>query len=114
MPKHFERICSAIAQLPSYLDFDVPSLPETGPSQGLESHDLSQDDDTASSIADHHQSHARHFIHGTRGGEEAEEEKRGYEIVSRASIISRKKYSDLLIFQLRFSPRLTQVQARDA
>ncbi|KAI8630351.1 hypothetical protein F5Y19DRAFT_60637 [Xylariaceae sp. FL1651] len=64
MPKHFERICSAIDQLPSNLDFDVPSLPETGLSQGLESHHLSQpDDDTASgskeddcqsSIADQH------------------------------------------------------------
>ncbi|KAH7016318.1 uncharacterized protein B0I36DRAFT_227755, partial [Microdochium trichocladiopsis] len=35
MPKHFERICSAIDQLPSKLDFDVLSLPETGLSQGL-------------------------------------------------------------------------------
>ncbi len=52
MPKHFERICLAIDQLPSSLDFDVPSLPETGLSQGLESHYLSQHDDTVSSIAD--------------------------------------------------------------
>jgi len=48
MPKHFERICSAIDQLPSKLDFDVPSLPDTGLSQELESHHLSQPDDTAS------------------------------------------------------------------
>ena len=49
MPKQFERICSAIDQLPSKLDFDVPSLPGTGLSQGLGSHHLSRpDDDTAS------------------------------------------------------------------
>jgi hypothetical protein len=36
MPKHFENICSAIDQLPSDLDFDVPPLSEaTGLSQGL-------------------------------------------------------------------------------
>ncbi|KAK4242980.1 hypothetical protein C7999DRAFT_45091 [Corynascus novoguineensis] len=36
MPKHFERICSAIDQLPSNLDFDVPPLSEaTGLSQNL-------------------------------------------------------------------------------
>lgn len=61
MPQHLERIRSAIDQLPSNLDFDVPSLQETGLSQGLESHHL-RDDDTASlskegggqlSIADH-------------------------------------------------------------
>ena len=34
MPKHFENICSAINQLPSHLDFDVPPLSEaTGLSQ---------------------------------------------------------------------------------
>ena len=48
MPKHFERICSAIDQLPSELDFDVPSLAEIGLSQGLESHLSQRDDDTAS------------------------------------------------------------------
>ncbi|KAH8749543.1 hypothetical protein F5883DRAFT_608964 [Diaporthe sp. PMI_573] len=37
MPTHFKRICSAIDQLPSELNFDVPSLPETGLSQDLES-----------------------------------------------------------------------------
>jgi len=37
MPTHFERICSAIDQLPSELNFDVPSQPETGLSQDLES-----------------------------------------------------------------------------
>lgn len=58
MPKHLERICWAIDQLPSNLDFDVPSLPETGLSQVLESHHLSQlEDDTASmSKEDDHQS----------------------------------------------------------
>ncbi|KAL8369545.1 hypothetical protein RB595_000058 [Gaeumannomyces hyphopodioides] len=36
MPAHFKRICSAIDQLPSELDFDVPPLSEaTGLSQGL-------------------------------------------------------------------------------
>ncbi|KAL2262446.1 hypothetical protein VTK26DRAFT_1295 [Humicola hyalothermophila] len=36
MPKHFENICSAINQLPSDLDFDVPPLSETtGLSQGV-------------------------------------------------------------------------------
>ncbi|KAH8745559.1 hypothetical protein F5883DRAFT_702485 [Diaporthe sp. PMI_573] len=37
MPTHFKRITSAIDQLPSDLNFDVPSLPETGLSQDLES-----------------------------------------------------------------------------
>uniref|UniRef100_A0A0B7KJN8 DUF7924 domain-containing protein n=1 Tax=Bionectria ochroleuca TaxID=29856 RepID=A0A0B7KJN8_BIOOC len=44
MPAHFKSICSAIDQLPSNLDFDVPSLPETGLSQSLASHHLSQSD----------------------------------------------------------------------
>ncbi|KAK4657141.1 hypothetical protein QC762_0042840 [Podospora pseudocomata] len=36
MPKHFENICSAIDQLPSDLDFDVPPLSKaTGLSQDL-------------------------------------------------------------------------------
>jgi len=58
MPAHFARICSAVDGLPSHLDFEVPSLPETGLSQELESHHLSQSDDSArepdlqSSIAD--------------------------------------------------------------
>lgn len=55
MPKHLERICSAIDQLPSNLDFDVPSLPEAALSQGFESYHLSQDDDAASSIAEQRQ-----------------------------------------------------------
>jgi hypothetical protein len=39
MPGHFKRICSAIDQLPSKLNFDVPALSEsTGLSQGLKSH----------------------------------------------------------------------------
>lgn len=42
IPAHFKGICSAIDQLPSKLDFDVASLPETGLSQELESHHLSQ------------------------------------------------------------------------
>jgi hypothetical protein len=38
MPTHFENICSAIDQLPSDLNFDVPPLSEaTGLSQDLES-----------------------------------------------------------------------------
>ncbi|CAH0023663.1 unnamed protein product [Clonostachys rhizophaga] len=41
MPAHFKAICSAIDQLPD-LDFDVQSLPETGLSQSLDSHHLSQ------------------------------------------------------------------------
>ncbi|KAF6811738.1 hypothetical protein CPLU01_15053 [Colletotrichum plurivorum] len=44
MPTHFTRIRSAIDQLPSHLDFDVPSLPETGLSQELECYQLSQSD----------------------------------------------------------------------
>ncbi|KAL7813248.1 hypothetical protein V8C44DRAFT_349171 [Trichoderma aethiopicum] len=37
-PDHFKRICSAIDQLPTKLDLDVPALSEsTGLSQGLES-----------------------------------------------------------------------------
>ena len=47
MPSHFKRICSAIDELPSHLNFDVPvlsetGLSETGLSQGLKSHHLSQ------------------------------------------------------------------------
>ncbi|KAI0424537.1 hypothetical protein F5Y09DRAFT_137981 [Xylaria sp. FL1042] len=38
MPGHFKRVCSAINQLPSKVDFDVQALSEsTGLSQGLES-----------------------------------------------------------------------------
>ncbi|KAJ4327510.1 hypothetical protein N0V84_002036 [Fusarium piperis] len=49
MPAHFKKICSAINQLPANLDFDVPSLSETGLSQNLESHHLLQlDADTVS------------------------------------------------------------------
>lgn len=44
MPAHFKKICSAIDQLPSHLDFDVPSLPETGLSQEFDNHHLSQSD----------------------------------------------------------------------
>ncbi|ATY58256.1 hypothetical protein A9K55_003630 [Cordyceps militaris] len=44
MPLHFKRICSAIDQLPADLNFDDPSLPSTGLSQGLESHHLSRSD----------------------------------------------------------------------
>ncbi|KJZ71533.1 hypothetical protein HIM_09071 [Hirsutella minnesotensis 3608] len=51
MPQHFKRICSAIDQLPSNLDFNVPSLAETGLSQGLESHSLSQSDVESMSLA---------------------------------------------------------------
>ncbi|KPM42309.1 hypothetical protein AK830_g4256 [Neonectria ditissima] len=59
MPVHLKRICSAIDKLPSHLDFDVPSLVETGLTQELESHHLSQSDvvsakepDPQSSITD--------------------------------------------------------------
>ncbi|RYO94077.1 hypothetical protein DL764_007893 [Monosporascus ibericus] len=44
MPTHFKMICSAIDQLPSDLDFDVASFPETGLSQNLKSHHLSRSD----------------------------------------------------------------------
>ncbi|KJZ68642.1 hypothetical protein HIM_11972 [Hirsutella minnesotensis 3608] len=44
MPEHFKKICSAIDQLPSDLDFNVPALAETGLSQSLESHGLSESD----------------------------------------------------------------------
>ncbi|KAI0111843.1 hypothetical protein F4814DRAFT_368312 [Daldinia grandis] len=41
VPDHFKRICSAIDQLPSKVDFDVPALSGlAGFSQGLESHHL--------------------------------------------------------------------------
>ncbi|KAK3366657.1 hypothetical protein B0T24DRAFT_658999 [Lasiosphaeria ovina] len=58
----FTTIRSAIGQLPSNLDFDVPSLPDTGLSQRLARHYLSQpdpasmskEDDGQSSIADQH------------------------------------------------------------
>ncbi|KJZ69321.1 hypothetical protein HIM_11279 [Hirsutella minnesotensis 3608] len=50
MPQHFKRICSAIDQLPSDLDFNVPSLAETGLSQSLESHGLLQSDVGSSSL----------------------------------------------------------------
>lgn len=51
MPVHFKRICSAIDQLPSSLDFDVPSLPGTGLAQGLESQHLSQSDAESLSLS---------------------------------------------------------------
>ncbi|RWA07366.1 hypothetical protein EKO27_g7734 [Xylaria grammica] len=51
MPNHFERICSAIDQLPSKLDFDVPALSEsTGLSQGLESHHLASSEGGSASL----------------------------------------------------------------
>ncbi|KAF3768212.1 hypothetical protein M406DRAFT_286341 [Cryphonectria parasitica EP155] len=37
MPSHFKKICSAVDQLPSHLDFGVDPLAETGLSQELES-----------------------------------------------------------------------------
>ncbi|KAG5747619.1 hypothetical protein H9Q70_009703 [Fusarium xylarioides] len=42
MPAHFTRICSAIDKLPSHLDRNIPSLPETRLSQELESHNPSE------------------------------------------------------------------------
>lgn len=44
MPTHFKRICSAIDQRPSHLDFEVASLAGTGLSQEIQSHHLSQSD----------------------------------------------------------------------
>ncbi|OAA34696.1 hypothetical protein NOR_08325 [Metarhizium rileyi] len=44
MPSHFKKLCSAIDQLPSELDFDDPSMPSTGLSQDLQSHHLIQAD----------------------------------------------------------------------
>lgn len=44
MPTQLERICSAIDQLPSNVDFDVSSLAETGLSQGLDHQHISQTD----------------------------------------------------------------------
>lgn len=44
MPTHFERICSVIDMLPSDLDFEISEQSEPGESglsQGLESHHLS-------------------------------------------------------------------------
>ncbi|KAJ3569085.1 hypothetical protein NPX13_g6197 [Xylaria arbuscula] len=52
MPDHFKRICSAIDQLPSKLDFDVQALSEsTGLSQGLENLAASEAD-SASLLVD--------------------------------------------------------------
>ncbi|KAI1075794.1 hypothetical protein F5B20DRAFT_558669 [Whalleya microplaca] len=50
VPNHFKRICSAIDQLPSKVDFGVPALSESaGLSRGLESHHLeSSEADSAS------------------------------------------------------------------
>ncbi|EFW22315.1 conserved hypothetical protein [Coccidioides posadasii str. Silveira] len=42
MPMHFDRICSAIDQLPPDFDFEVPPLLQSGLSQDLESHHLSR------------------------------------------------------------------------
>ncbi|KAM4066807.1 hypothetical protein HRG_012176 [Hirsutella rhossiliensis] len=50
MPEHFKRICSAIDQVPSELDFNVPSLAETGLSQSMESHGLAQSDANSMSL----------------------------------------------------------------
>ncbi|KAI0407507.1 hypothetical protein F4802DRAFT_554132 [Xylaria palmicola] len=52
MPDHFERICSAIDQLPSKVDFDIQTLSEsTGLSQGLENLAASEAD-SASLLVD--------------------------------------------------------------
>ncbi len=51
MPKHFENICSAINQLPSELNFDVPPLSKaTGLSQDLGN--LMQSDASCASMPD--------------------------------------------------------------
>ena len=63
MPTHFERLCSAIDDLPPELDFDVAPLPQDSElSQDLESHHLSrsfvesasqtEDDDSHSGTGD--------------------------------------------------------------
>ncbi|KAF6837369.1 hypothetical protein CMUS01_05069 [Colletotrichum musicola] len=52
MLTHCKRICSAIDQLPSQLDFDVPSLPETGLSQEFDNHHLSQSDVNSEPVSD--------------------------------------------------------------
>ena len=44
MPTHFKSICSAVDQLPSNLDFNIPPLPETGLSQEFDNHHVSQSD----------------------------------------------------------------------
>jgi hypothetical protein len=77
MPVHFERLCSAIDDLPSGVNFDVPSLHhDSGLSQNLESHHLSgsfmgsvmqAEDDN--SQAGHY---SKHLLHPTRSIEEAE------------------------------------------
>jgi len=41
MPTHFKRICSVIDELPPDVDFEVSELGESGLSQGLEGHHLS-------------------------------------------------------------------------
>jgi hypothetical protein len=61
MPTHFERICSVVDQLPSDLDFEVSQQSElqfpeeSGVSQELESHHLSQQSnaDSASLLGEH-------------------------------------------------------------
>ncbi|KAI1170683.1 hypothetical protein F4777DRAFT_583634 [Nemania sp. FL0916] len=47
VPSHLKRICSAIDQLPSELNFDDLSLPHTALSQGLEGQHLPQSDATS-------------------------------------------------------------------
>ena len=50
MPTHLKRICSVIDELPRDLDFEVSQqseLGESGLSQGLESHHLSDHDATS-------------------------------------------------------------------
>jgi hypothetical protein len=42
MPDHFKRLCSAIDDIPAELDFDVHPLQDSGLSQDLDSHHLSQ------------------------------------------------------------------------
>ncbi|KAL7926602.1 hypothetical protein ACQKWADRAFT_318431 [Trichoderma austrokoningii] len=54
--ENWATICSAIDQLPSDLDFDVEPLPETGLSQELESHHLSQLDTSLASASKQSQS----------------------------------------------------------
>lgn len=58
MPEHFKRICSAIDQLPTEINFDVPALSEsTGLSQNLESLGRSEADSASVLVDEDNQSH---------------------------------------------------------
>lgn len=89
MPKHFQRICSAIDQLPSNLDFDVPLLPETGLARSTRTdicpagrrHGIGVKGDDRPVKHRRPSDHSRHPAHGTGGGKVAEAD-RQYKICS--------------------------------